>query len=171
MPKLFCVALVAMIAAGCGGGFQDELRHRAAVDLSCPAGSVTLTSVGAGGWHASGCSNRARYVCVRRTCSLEGPIEQNGVGDQASVSLAPYACQAMGATASDVTEIERTLSGRVPTIAGCGATGFAVGISRGRQQVDLLSVDGDRACVSAALNALAVSSQSGVVLRCDAAPR
>lgn len=168
MDKLVLASLCLLVAVGCGGALRDRLRHRASADLVCPAGSITLEDVGAGGWHAAGCGSRARYVCASRVCALEGEIERTSAsGGDVSLVVAPFACTAMGATQTDAAEIQRALADRAPAIADCGATHFAIGVERGLQQVSVLSANRARTCVSTALSSLAILSQAGVVLQCD----
>jgi hypothetical protein len=55
------LAAVAFVAA-CGGATTEQLRARAAFDLSCPAGQIQLVDIDDRTEGVTGCGQRVTYV-------------------------------------------------------------------------------------------------------------
>lgn len=72
---LASLVLAAIATSAC----HDGLRKRASFDLHCPARSLSIVDIGAGGQRVSGCGQVATYVCSgggeREVCVREGAVE------------------------------------------------------------------------------------------------
>jgi hypothetical protein len=66
---LFCLALVAITATGCGGNKNKYLRKAASVDLRCSEGQVHLSTLSRDDqrYLAEACGRRAVYTYTRET--------------------------------------------------------------------------------------------------------
>ena len=145
----------------------DRLRGRAAADLGCPSGDLRVVPTGMGGWHVTGCSASARYVCEHNVCVMEGPIAGRTAPDTTLTrDVGAWSCELTGASVSDAEHIAAAIHEHEPMLATCATRSFALAVNRGYEQVALLSVDTGRACVSDAFQAVAVQAAGDSTVRC-----